>query len=140
MRYLPFAHLRTGIVCLQLRESFFYELPELVLGIALLSYFTFIGLKLSLGTVILAHIVFSTPYVILIMNSRFHNFDWAIEEAARDLGANAFERFRYVLFPLIRPSMIGAMLLVFAISFDEFVVTYFVIGPQSTMPMKSRPK
>jgi spermidine/putrescine transport system permease protein len=69
------------------------------------------------------------------MNSRFHNFDWAIEEAARDLGANAFERFRYVLFPLIRPSMIGAMLLVFAISFDEFVVTYFVIGPQSTMPM-----
>jgi spermidine/putrescine transport system permease protein len=110
-------------------------IPSLVLGIALLSYFTFIGLKLSLGTVILAHIVFSTPYVILIMNSRFHNFDWAIEEAARDLGANAFERFRYVLFPLIRPSMIGAMLLVFAISFDEFVVTYFVIGPQSTMPM-----
>lgn len=110
-------------------------IPGLVLGIALLSYFTFIGIKLSLVTVILVHIVFSTPYVILIMNSRFHNFDWAIEEAARDLGANTFERFRYVLFPLIRPSMIGAMLLVFAISFDEFVVTYFVIGPQSTMPM-----
>jgi len=110
-------------------------IPGLVLGIAMLSYFTFIGIKLSLATVILAHIVFSTPYVVLIMNSRFHNFDWAIEEAARDLGANAFERFRYVLFPLIRPSMIGAMLLVFAISFDEFVVTYFVIGAQSTMPM-----
>jgi spermidine/putrescine transport system permease protein len=110
-------------------------IPGLVLGIALLSYFTFIGIKLTLGTVILAHIVFSTPYVVLIMNARFHNFDWAIEEAARDLGANAFERFRYVLFPLIRPSMIGSMLLVFAISFDEFVVTYFVIGPQSTMPM-----
>jgi ABC-type spermidine/putrescine transport system permease subunit II len=73
--------------------------------------------------------------VILIMNSRFHNFDWAIEEAARDLGANTFERFWYVLFPLIRPSIIGSMLLVFAISFDEFVVTYFVIGNQSTMPM-----
>ena len=110
-------------------------IPGLVLGIALLSYFTFIGIKLSLVTVILVHIVFSTPYVVLIMNSRFHNFDWAIEEAARDLGANTLERFRYVLFPLIRPSMIGAMLLVFAISFDEFVVTYFVIGPQSTMPM-----
>jgi spermidine/putrescine transport system permease protein len=53
----------------------------------------------------------------------------------RDLGANAFERFRYILFPLIRPSIIGAMLLVFALSFDEFVVTYFVIGPQSTVPM-----
>lgn len=110
-------------------------IPGLVLGIALLSYFTFIGVKLSLVTVILVHIVFSTPYVVLIMNSRFHNFDWAIEEAARNLGANTFERFRYVLFPLIRPSMIGAMLLVFALSFDEFVVTYFVIGPQSTMPM-----
>jgi spermidine/putrescine transport system permease protein len=110
-------------------------LPGLVLGIALLSYLTFLGVRLSLGTVILAHIVFSTPYVILIMNARFHNFDWAIEEAARDLGANAFERFRYILFPLIRPSIIGAMLLVFALSFDEFVVTYFVIGPQSTVPM-----
>ena len=110
-------------------------IPGLVLGIAMLSYFTFIGLRLSLGTVILAHIVFCTPYVILIMNSRFHNFDWAIEEAARDLGANTFERFRYVLFPLIRPSIIGSMLLVFAISFDEFVTTYFVIGNQSTMPM-----
>jgi spermidine/putrescine transport system permease protein len=110
-------------------------IPGLVLGIAMLSYFTFINVKLSLGTVILAHIVFSTPYVTLIMNARFHNFDWAIEEAARDLGANTFERFRFVLFPLIRPSIIGAMLLVFAISFDEFIVTYFVIGPQSTMPM-----
>lgn len=110
-------------------------IPGLVLGIALLSYLTFLGVRLSLGTVIMAHIVFSTPYVILIMNARFHNFDWAVEEAARDLGANTFERFRYILFPLIRPSIIGAMLLVFALSFDEFVVTYFVIGPQSTVPM-----
>lgn len=110
-------------------------IPGLVLGIAMLSYFTFLGVTLSLGTVILAHIVFSTPYVILIMNSRFHNFDWSIEEAAQDLGANAYQRFRYILFPLIRPSIIGAMLLVFALSFDEFVVTFFVIGPQSTLPM-----
>jgi spermidine/putrescine transport system permease protein len=110
-------------------------IPGLVLGIAMLSYFTFVALTLSLGTVILAHIVFSTPYVILIMNSRFHNFNWSIEEAAQDLGANTFQRFRYILFPLIRPSIIGAVLLVFAISFDEFVVTFFVIGPQSTLPM-----
>jgi spermidine/putrescine transport system permease protein len=110
-------------------------IPGLVLGIAMLSYFSFFSVTLSLGTVILAHVVFSTPYVILIMNSRFHNFNWSIEEAAQDLGANAFQRFRYILFPLIRPSIIGAMLLVFAISFDEFVVTFFVIGPQSTLPM-----
>ena len=110
-------------------------LPGLVLGIAALSYFTFIGLRLSLVTVTLIHVVFSTPYVLLIMNARFHNFDWAVEEAARDLGANAYQRFTKVLFPIIRPSIIGSMLLVFAISFDEFVVTFFVIGPGSTMPM-----
>jgi ABC-type spermidine/putrescine transport system permease subunit II len=101
----------------------------------MLSYFSFLGLPRTLITVILAHIVFSTPYVVLIMNARFHNFDWAIEEAARDLGANVWQRVREVLFPLIRASIFGAMLLVFAISFDEFVVTYFVIGNQSTMPM-----
>ena len=109
--------------------------PGLVLGISMLSYFSFLGIPRTLVTVILAHIVFSTPYVVLIMNARFHNFDWAIEEAARDLGANVWQRVRDVLFPLIRASIFGAILLVFAISFDEFVVTYFVIGNQSTMPM-----
>jgi spermidine/putrescine transport system permease protein len=110
-------------------------IPGLVLGIAMLSYFYFFGINRSLWTVILAHIVFTTPYVVLIVNARLHNFDWSIEDAARDLGANTWQRIRLVLFPLIRPSIIGAMLLVFAISFDEFVATYFVIGNQSTLPM-----
>ena len=110
-------------------------IPGLVLGISMLSYFYFLSINRSLLTVILAHIVFSTPYVVLILNARFHNFDWAIEDAARDLGANPWQRIRLVLFPLIRPSIIGAMLLVFATSFDEFVVTFFVIGNQSTLPM-----
>lgn len=101
----------------------------------MLSYFYFLGINRSLVTVILAHIVFSTPYVVLILNARFHNFDWSIEDAARDLGASPWQRIRLILFPLIRPSIIGAMLLVFATSFDEFVATYFVIGNQSTMPM-----
>ncbi|MCZ7553051.1 MAG: ABC transporter permease [Anaerolineales bacterium] len=110
-------------------------IPGLVLGISMLSYFYFLGINRSLVTVILAHIVFTTPYVILILNARFHNFDWAIEDAARDLGANTWQRIRLVLFPLIRPSIMGAMMLVFATSFDEFVVTFFVIGNQSTLPM-----
>jgi spermidine/putrescine transport system permease protein len=110
-------------------------IPGLVLGISMLSYFYFLGINRSLVTVILAHIVFTTPYVVLILNARFHNFDWSIEDAARDLGANPWQRIRLVLFPLIRPSIIGAMLLVFATSFDEFVVTFFVIGNQSTLPM-----
>lgn len=110
-------------------------IPGLVLGISMLSYFYYFGINRSLFTVILAHIVFSTPYVVLILNARFHNFDWSIEDAARDLGAGTWQRIRLILFPLIRPSIIGAMLLVFATSFDEFVVTYFVIGNESTMPM-----
>lgn len=110
-------------------------IPGLVLGISMLSYFYFFGVPRSLATVILAHIVFSTPYVVLILNARFHHFDWSIEDAARDLGASPWQRIRLIIFPLIRPSIIGAMLLVFATSFDEFVVTYFVIGNQSTMPM-----
>jgi spermidine/putrescine transport system permease protein len=110
-------------------------LPGLVLGISMLSYFSFMGIMRSMVTVILAHIVFCTPYVVLIMNARFHNFDWAVEEAARDLGANVWQRITRVIFPMVRASVLGAMLLVFAISFDEFIVTYFVIGNQSTMPM-----
>src|SRR4030042_2128586 len=75
-------------------------IPGLVFGIGLLSYFTLLNMRLSLLTVILAHICFSMPYVILIMNSRFCNFDWAIEEAARDLGAGGWDRFRLILSPL----------------------------------------
>ncbi len=110
-------------------------LPGLFLGIALLSYFAFFKIHLSLFTVILAHIIYTLPYFVLVMVARLDQFDITLEEASHDLGATTWQTFRYVTFPIIAPSIIGGALLVFALSFDEFLITFFVIGSQSTMPM-----
>jgi spermidine/putrescine transport system permease protein len=110
-------------------------LPGLVLGIALLSLYSVIDLKLSLWTVTISHTLICLPYVLLIVTARLYNFDFRIEEASRDLGATAWQTFRYVTFPLARPSIIGAVLLVTALSLDEFIVTFFTIGGQITLPM-----
>jgi spermidine/putrescine transport system permease protein len=110
-------------------------LPGLFLGIALLGFFSMLNAHLSLGTVILAHIVYTLPYFVLVMVARMDQFDQALEEASQDLGANTWQTFRLVTFPLIAPSIIGGALLVFALSFDEFLITFFVIGSQSTLPM-----
>ena len=110
-------------------------LPGLILGISILSFFNFIDITLSLITVVISHIVFCIPFVILIMNSRLENMDFSIAEAGQDLGANPFQVFFKVIFPIIRPSLFGAMLISFALSFDEFVVTFFTIGAKNTIPI-----
>ena len=110
-------------------------LPGIILGIALLSFFSYLGLTRSLFTVIVGHAIFCIPFAIIIMNSRLEGFDVCFEEAARDLGANAFQTFRLVTFPLIRPSIIGTLMLTFGLSFDEFLVTFFVIGRDNTLPV-----
>jgi ABC-type spermidine/putrescine transport system permease subunit II len=111
-------------------------LPGLVTGIAMLSYFEYVGLQRSLVTVILAHIVFTLPFVVTIVIARLSNFDAAVEEAALDLGASPLRSFLTVTLPIIAPSVAGAALVVFALSFDEFIITFFVIGNQSTLPLK----
>ena len=119
--------------------SMFYigpmTLPGLILGIAILIFLTFLNVRLSLITVAMGHILFCIPFVLLIMNSRLENLDFTIEEAAIDLGANPFQVFVKVIFPLIKSSLLGAMLITFALSFDEFVVTYFIIGAKNTLPL-----
>lgn len=110
-------------------------LPPLVLGIALLSLFKILGLNLSLFTVTVGHILLTAPLVLLVISARLSNFDASVEEAARDLGATPLETFRKITFPLIRSSILGATLLVLAISLDEFIVTLFTIGPDSTIPV-----
>jgi ABC-type spermidine/putrescine transport system permease subunit II len=85
--------------------------------------------------VIIAHIIYALPYFILVIVSRLERYDLSMEEASQDLGATGWQTFRLVTFPLISPSIIGGALLVFALSFDEFLITFFVIGSQSTMPM-----
>jgi spermidine/putrescine transport system permease protein len=111
------------------------SLPTLLIGVSLLSFFALISLQRSLFTVIIGHVVYCVPYMLLVVSARLSEFDFSVEEAAMDLGATPLQTLRRVTFPLIQPTVIGAMLLIFAQSFDMFVITYFNIGPQSTLPM-----
>ena len=108
--------------------------PLLVIGIALAVFFRTIALPQGLIGAAIGHVLVSLPFVILTMNARLESFDFSILEAARDLGATRFQAFRDITLPLIRPSVVGAALLAAALSLDEFVVTWFNIGSQQTVP------
>ncbi len=107
-------------------------LPEVVLGAALLTLFGAWRLRLSLGTVLIAHVVFSISYVALVVRARLAGLDPALAEAARDLGAGAWEVFRRVTLPLALPGIAAGALLVFTLSIDDYVVTSFVAGVGAT--------
>jgi spermidine/putrescine transport system permease protein len=109
--------------------------PLLVIGIALAVFFSALGLSQGLRNAAFAHVLVCLPFVVLTMNSRLERFDFAVVEAARDLGAPPARAFLDVTFPLIRPSIVGAALLAAALSLDEFVVTWFNIGSQQTLPV-----
>jgi ABC-type spermidine/putrescine transport system permease subunit II len=111
------------------------SLPGLFIGLSLLAYFARIGLRPSLITVFLAHLLYVSPYVLMLINSRLERFDLAIEEAARDLGATSWQTFWKVTFPLVWPTVLAGGVLAFALSFDEFLITLFVIGSDSTLPV-----
>jgi ABC-type spermidine/putrescine transport system permease subunit II len=111
-------------------------LPALFLGIALLSFYTQIGLKPTLWTAAIGHALVTLPFVVVIVNARLKGLDRSYEEAARDLGATAFQSFRLVIFPLVAPSLFGAVLIVAAWSFDELVITFFTSGGAATLPVR----
>jgi ABC-type spermidine/putrescine transport system permease subunit II len=110
-------------------------LPGLFLGISMLIFFGRIDLKLSLFTVVLAHLVYVFPYFLLIAVAALDRLDRSLEESAADLGASPWVVFRRVTLPQIWPLLVGATALAFALSFDEFIITFFVIGSDSTLPM-----
>ena len=83
----------------------------------------------------MGHLIYTLPYFFLVASVRLERFDHLLEEAAQDLGCTPWETFWKVNFPIIAPSIIGAALIVFALSFDEFLITFFVIGTESTLPM-----
>jgi spermidine/putrescine transport system permease protein len=113
-------------------------MPELVQGISLLLLFVLVlPITLGLITVIIAHSVFGIAYVAALVRARLDGLDPRLEEAARDLGATARETFFRITLPLIMPGVIGGALLVFTLSFDDFVITFFVTGPgASTLPIE----
>jgi spermidine/putrescine transport system permease protein len=110
--------------------------PEVVLGAALLSLFLNAGTPaLGFSTILIAHIMFNLSFVVVTVRSRLIGFDRALEEAAQDLGATPWETFRLVTLPLIMPGVIAAALLAFALSIDDFVITYFNSGSTVTFPV-----
>jgi spermidine/putrescine transport system permease protein len=109
-------------------------LPPLVLALALATSYSSLGVPMGVHTVIPSHLVFTQPFVILIVYARMANFDYAIIDSARDLGASPLRIFWTVTLPIIRPTLIGATLIAMSISLDDFVITFFTIGGGMTLP------
>lgn len=120
--------------------------PEIVMGIGILVFFSAVfgwinsalgltgdsRLSMGLGTIIVSHVAFSMPFVLLVVRARLVGFDPSLEEAANDLGANEWTTFRRVTFPLIAPGVVAGAMLAFTLSLDDFIITFFTSGPGST--------
>jgi spermidine/putrescine transport system permease protein len=109
--------------------------PEIVLGAALLSMFVYYQVDLGFNTLLIAHVMFSISFVVVVVRTRLIGFDRSLEEAAQDLGATPLETFRYVTFPLMLPGVVAAALLAFALSIDDFVISNFNSGTTVTFPL-----
>jgi spermidine/putrescine transport system permease protein len=109
--------------------------PEVVIGAALLSMFIYYSFALGFTTLLLAHVMFSISFVVVVVRSRLIGFDRHLEEAAADLGATPLTAFRTVTLPLLAPGVIAAALLAFALSIDDFVISNFNSGTTVTFPL-----
>ena len=114
-------------------------IPDIVLAIALLSFFTLLEVTLGLHSIILSHVVFNIAFVCAVVRTRLKHFDHSIIEASIDLGAGVFTTFRRVTLPVIFPGVLAGALLAFTLSFDEFIIAFFTAGAGSsstTLPMR----
>lgn len=109
--------------------------PEVVMGSSLLALFLNLRFPLGQTTVIIAHIMFIISFVVVTVKARLQGMDPRLEEAAQDLYANPRATFRYVTFPLVLPGIVGAALLGFSLSFDDFIISYFNAGTLVTFPI-----
>jgi spermidine/putrescine transport system permease protein len=110
-------------------------MPEIVLGFSLLTLFVAINLDRGFVTMVIAQVMFSISYVATTVKARIKGFDWRLEEAAADLGATPARTFAKVTFPIIAPGVFAAALLTFALSLDDFVITYLNAGTNQTFPI-----
>ncbi len=110
-------------------------IPGIVLGVALLIMISRLGIALSLYTVALGHILISVPFSMATLIPRFEGFDKSIEEASADLGENAWWTFWRVTFPMVFPGVLASLLLCFTVSFDEFIMAFFLAGTDPTLPI-----
>ncbi len=109
--------------------------PEIVMGASLLTLFLNWRIPQGFGTILIAHVMFNISYVVVTVRARLVGFDRHLEEAAMDLGANELVTFWRVTLPLIAPGILAAALLAFALSIDDFVITYFNAGTVTTFPL-----
>ncbi|NFD76458.1 extracellular solute-binding protein [Clostridium botulinum] len=112
-------------------------IPEIVMGISMLAFFSSLNLPAGIITLILAHITFCISYVIIVVRARLDGFDAALEEAAQDLGATPWQTLTKVTLPVIAPGIISGALLAFTLSLDDVIISFFAAGPDSnTLPLK----
>jgi spermidine/putrescine transport system permease protein len=110
--------------------------PSIILGASLLSFFRqFLDLDLSLWTVGMAHVLICIPFSMLVLVARLEGFDRSLEEASCDLGMSAWQTFRRVTLPLAMPGVLASLILCLMVSFDEFLLAFFLIGNQATLPV-----
>ena len=109
--------------------------PEIVLGASLLTLFLNLKVVFGFWTILIAHVMFCISFAVVTVKARLIGFDRHLEEAAMDLGANGWTTFVKITLPLTAPAILAALLLCFAISIDDFVVTYFNAGPRTTFPL-----
>ena len=112
-------------------------IPDVVMAIGMLVFYSLIRdafgiFQLGMGTMIAAHITFQIPFVAIVVRSRLEGLDPAVEEAAHDLGADTWQKFRHVTLPLMLPGIFAAAALAFTLSVDDFVVSFFTSGPGAT--------
>jgi spermidine/putrescine transport system permease protein len=109
--------------------------PGIIFGIALLVLMNRLGIPLSLHTVTLGHLVICLPFAIATLLPRFEGFDQSMEEASTDLGENGWFTFWRITFPMVAPGVVASLLMCFTISFDEFIMAFFLSGTENTLPM-----
>lgn len=111
--------------------------PEVLMGISLLVLFTAVNLSLGFSTVIIAHVTFCFPFVLVAVQARLHDLDPSLEEAALDLGATPLQAFWLVILPSLRPAILAGALMAFTLSLDELIVTFFTTNAASaTLPVR----
>ena len=112
-------------------------LPEILMGLSMLLFFVQLKVQLGLATIAIAHVTFCLSYVAMTVLARLQDFDFAIIEAAQDLGAGWWTTLGRVLIPMLAPGILAGGLLAFTLSIDDFVISFFVAGPGSTtLPIK----
>ena len=108
-------------------------LPEMIISMALLVVLLAMGVKLSIFTIIIGHVLICTPYAVAILSSAFQSLDRSLEEAAYDLGETPASTFRLIILPLVMPGIISSLLISFTISLDEFIIAYFLGGNETVL-------